>query len=53
VAVEPGESFRVGDRVRVLPNHACVVMNLHDRVLGVRNGRVEEILTVAARGRIE
>jgi D-serine deaminase-like pyridoxal phosphate-dependent protein len=52
VEVEAGESFRVGERVRVLPNHACVVSNLHDSVLGVRAGRVESELVVAARGRI-
>ena len=32
IAVEPGDQFRVGDRVRLLPNHACVVSNLHDRL---------------------
>lgn len=52
VAVEEGESFRVGERVRILPNHACVVANLHDRLLGVRGGRVEVELPVAARGRV-
>jgi D-serine deaminase-like pyridoxal phosphate-dependent protein len=53
LAVEAGERFRVGERVRVLPNHACVVSNLHDRVLAVRAGVVEEEWTVAARGRVE
>ncbi len=52
VRVEPGESFRVGERVRVLPNHACVVSNLHDRVTLVRGERVEGEWTVAARGRV-
>ena len=52
VAVAEGESFRVGERVRVLPNHACVVANLHDRLVGVSGGRVEAILHVAARGRV-
>ncbi len=42
-----------GERVRVLPNHACVVSNLHDRVLAVRGERVEEEWRVAARGRVE
>ena len=51
--VEDGDSFRVGDRVRILPNHACVVSNLHDRLYGVRAGRVETEFRVAARGRIE
>lgn len=52
VAVEPGESFRVGERVTILPNHACVVANLHDRLVGVSGGRVEAVLTVAARGQV-
>jgi len=50
LAVEPGERFRVGDRVRLLPNHACVVANLHDRLIGTSGGRVEAVLPVAARG---
>jgi len=51
--VVPGESFRVGERVRILPNHACVVSNLHDRVLGIRGERVEVEFQVAARGRVQ
>jgi D-serine deaminase-like pyridoxal phosphate-dependent protein len=52
VAVAEGESFRVGERVRILPNHACVVANLHDRLVGVSGDRVEAVLPVAARGRV-
>jgi D-serine deaminase-like pyridoxal phosphate-dependent protein len=52
VGVAEGESFRVGERVRVLPNHACVVANLHERLYGVRAGRVETVFEVAARGRV-
>lgn len=52
VTVEDGESFRVGERVLVVPNHACVVSNLHDRVFAVRAGRVEAVWPVAARGRV-
>ena len=53
VDLEEGESLRVGERVRILPNHACVVANLHDRLLGVRGGVVETEFTVAARGRVQ
>lgn len=53
ITVEPGDLFRVGERVRILPNHACVVTNLHDRIWGVRGDEVEDELPVAARGRIE
>jgi D-serine deaminase-like pyridoxal phosphate-dependent protein len=41
-----------GDRVRVLPNHACVVANMVDEVLLVDGDRVTDKLPVAARGRI-
>jgi D-serine deaminase-like pyridoxal phosphate-dependent protein len=43
---------RVGDRVRVIPNHACVVSNLFDVVHLVEGDRVLETLPVAARGRV-
>ena len=52
IAVAPGEVFRVGERVRILPNHACVVANLHDRLVGISGGRIETILDVKARGRV-
>ncbi len=53
IAVEPGEAFAVGERVRILPNHACIVSNLHDRLVAVRKGRVEGQITVAARGCVQ
>ncbi len=52
IEVVPGESFRVGERVRILPNHACVVANLHDRLIGTSGDRIEAVLPVAARGRV-
>ena len=53
VQIVAGESFRVGERVRVLPNHACVVSNLHARLQVVRDGHVETVWPVAARGRVD
>jgi D-serine deaminase-like pyridoxal phosphate-dependent protein len=41
---------RVGDRVRIVPNHVCVSVNLHERVWGVRGDSVETDWPVAARG---
>lgn len=40
----------VGEHVRVIPNHACGCVNLHDGLLGARNGVVERVVVVAARG---
>jgi D-serine deaminase-like pyridoxal phosphate-dependent protein len=44
-ALEPG------DRVRVLPNHSCVVSNLADEIRLVEGDQVTATLPVAARGR--
>jgi D-serine deaminase-like pyridoxal phosphate-dependent protein len=41
----------VGERVRVIPNHVCIVVHLSDLVYGVRGERVETSWPVAARGR--
>jgi D-serine deaminase-like pyridoxal phosphate-dependent protein len=42
---------RVGDVVRVVPNHVCVVVHLFDEIIGVRGTSVETRWPVAARGR--
>ena len=42
----------VGDHLQIIPNHACGCVNLQDAMLGVRNGVVEQVLQVAARGLI-
>ena len=41
----------VGERVRVIPNHVCIVVHLNDVVAGVRGSSVETSWPVAARGR--
>jgi len=40
----------IGERVSIVPNHACVVSNLYDRMVGLRGEQVEVIWRVAARG---
>ena len=40
----------LGDRLQVVPNHACGCVNLHDGLLGVREGVVERVVLVGARG---
>ena len=42
---------KIGDIVRVVPNHVCIVVHLNDLIFGVRNGVVETRWPVAARGR--
>jgi D-serine deaminase-like pyridoxal phosphate-dependent protein len=43
----------IGEVVHVIPNHCCVVSNMVDRVYGVRNGAVESVWPVAARGKVQ
>lgn len=42
---------RVGERVRIIPNHVCVSVNLHARMYGVRGDQVEGSWPVEARGK--
>jgi D-serine deaminase-like pyridoxal phosphate-dependent protein len=50
--VPESSPLRPGDRVRVLPNHACTVANLTDRLWLADDHGVLEAVPVAARGRI-
>ena len=43
-----GPSYAVGDRLRLLPVHVCVWMDLQPEVYGTRGGQVVERLDVAA-----
>jgi len=45
--------FAVGDRVRVIPNHVCVAVNLHEQAYGLRGDQVEEIWKIDGRGKLQ
>jgi len=47
------EKPQIGDKLRIIPNHACVVSNLFDQVTLISNGAVVETVEVAARGRVD
>jgi D-serine deaminase-like pyridoxal phosphate-dependent protein len=51
VELAGGNELELGQRVRIVPNHACVVVNLFDELQVTRNGRLETTWRVAARGR--
>jgi D-serine deaminase-like pyridoxal phosphate-dependent protein len=42
----------IGDRVTIVPNHACTTANMHDEVVMHRGGEVVETLPTAARGKV-
>jgi len=45
--------FGAGDRVRIIPNHICVAMNLHECVYGIRGDAVEQVWRVEGRGKLQ
>ncbi len=53
--VRQGEAppLRVGDRLEIIPNHICPVVNLYDVMYVARDGEVVDVWPVAARGRLQ
>ena len=45
--------FEIGQKTRIIPNHICVAVNLHEFVYGVRGDTVEEVWKVEARGKLQ
>lgn len=46
-----GLRAEIGDVVEIIPNHVCPAVNLADELTGVRNGQIEKIIPVEARGK--
>jgi D-serine deaminase-like pyridoxal phosphate-dependent protein len=42
----------VGDIVRIIPNHVCVVVNMVDQLIAVRGHEIVDVYPVAARGKL-
>jgi D-serine deaminase-like pyridoxal phosphate-dependent protein len=47
------DDLNVGDEVRIIPNHVCSTVNLHNEVVFDDGAGSVERLTVAARGKLE
>ncbi|WP_170592968.1 3-hydroxy-D-aspartate aldolase BhcC [Ruegeria arenilitoris] len=48
---DPNGVLRVNDKLRLVPGHCDPTCNVHDWYVGVRNGRVETLWPVSARGK--
>lgn len=46
-----GLEFRIGEKVEIIPNHACPTCNLYDRMYCIRNGEVAGQWPILARGK--
>lgn len=51
VIADPQGVLKVGDKLRLVPGHCDPTANVHDWYVGVRNGVVEVVWPVSARGR--
>jgi len=47
------EEIAVGDRVEFIIPHVCTTINLHDVLVGTRDGSVREVWEVQARGKVK
>lgn len=46
-----GESFQLGERLRIIPNHACLVMNLFDYAYLVDGDKIVQKIEILGRGK--
>ncbi len=51
IEVQGHTDLTIGDVIRIIPNHVCPVINLADDLFGIRDGRLEKIIPVKARGK--
>jgi D-serine deaminase-like pyridoxal phosphate-dependent protein len=53
VALAPQTNLKIGEKVHVVPGYSDFTFVLHDRVLGLRSGRVEAVWDLLGRGRLQ
>ncbi|MGB4908048.1 MAG: 3-hydroxy-D-aspartate aldolase BhcC [Tabrizicola sp.] len=51
VIEDPHGVLKVGDKLKLIPGHCDPTCNVHDWYVGVRNGKVEVVWPVSARGK--
>ncbi|MDG1127819.1 3-hydroxy-D-aspartate aldolase BhcC [Seohaeicola saemankumensis] len=51
VVADPDGVLKVNDKLRLVPGHCDPTCNVHDWYVGVRNGKVETLWPVSARGK--
>ncbi|WP_027260134.1 3-hydroxy-D-aspartate aldolase BhcC [Leisingera aquimarina] len=51
VVADPNGVLKVGEKLKLVPGHCDPTANVHDWYVGVRNGKVETVWPVSARGK--
>ena len=52
VETPTGTEVEVGDRIEFIVPHVCTTINLHDTLVGIRNGTIEEVWEIQGRGKV-
>ena len=51
VVADPSGALKINDKLKLVPGHCDPTCNVHDWYVGVRNGKVEVVWPVSARGK--
>ena len=49
--IDPKKRLNLGERLEIIPNNVTGVINTHEQMYGVRNGLIEMVIPVTARGK--
>ncbi len=53
IITHQNESFVIGERLRIIPNHACTTTNMFDRAYLVAQDKIIEEIEISARGKLQ
>lgn len=52
--LDPSDKWlNVGEKIELIPSHGCTTINLHDKYYGIRDGIVEIVIPIEARGKFD
>lgn len=49
----PASGIRTGDKIELIPTHACTTVNLYDKFYCVRGDELEAVWNISARGKLQ
>lgn len=52
VSIAPGQHLELGEKLRLIPNHVCTVVNLFDKVHCIVDDEVEAVWPISGRGKV-
>ncbi|MDA0748192.1 MAG: DSD1 family PLP-dependent enzyme, partial [bacterium] len=53
LALEPGATLRIGEKLELISGYSDMTVCLHDQFYGIRNNRVEAVWDILGRGKLQ